>query len=71
MSEQQQGQSAPAAPVCPQCRGHGCVQCLAAHPPGKTCADCAHVNRCRALLGISGAETACDWIPSRFHQVTT
>jgi hypothetical protein len=50
-----------------RCRGHGCVECLAAHPPGRTCNDCAHGPRCAGLGIISGAETHCDWIPSRFQ----
>jgi hypothetical protein len=37
-------------------------------PEGKCCADCAHFQRCHALLSRTGEETVCDWIPSRFRQ---
>lgn len=35
-------------------------------PPGKTCADCASIRRCRWLIGRKGTETECDWSPSVF-----
>lgn len=36
-------------------------------PPGKTCAGCAHVERCVTVLGCtSRSATSCDWAPSRF-----
>ena len=50
------------------CHGHGCVECLAAHPEGKTCEDCVFVKRCKAMFGVAGGETYCSWIPSRFVQ---
>ena len=40
-------------------------------PPGKTCADCIHVERCRKFLsgGVWTPEwTRCDWYPSRFFE---
>lgn len=36
------------------------------HPEGKTCADCVHFKRCAWLLSYTGAETQCDWTPSKF-----
>lgn len=44
-----------------------CVECLAAHPEGKTCRDCRRFERCRAFLNRKGTETHCDWIPSAFQ----
>jgi hypothetical protein len=32
-----------------------------------TCGDCIHWDRCHFLISsLTGAETACDWTPSRF-----
>jgi hypothetical protein len=36
-------------------------------PPGKTCADCAHVIRCTWLFSVDRTNTHCDWSPSRFR----
>lgn len=38
-------------------------------PEGKTCLDCRHfVRTCAWLIGsLTGAETTCDWDPSRFQ----
>lgn len=39
-------------------------------PAGKSCCDCAHFKRCRALIGakhINEAATRCDFAPSRFR----
>ena len=35
-------------------------------PEGKTCADCAHCQRCCAMFGHIPGDEACDWSPSRF-----
>jgi hypothetical protein len=35
-------------------------------PTGKTCAACAHVERCVAFGFSSRSATACDFAPSRF-----
>ena len=37
-------------------------------PLGKTCNDCVHDRRCKAMFGVKGNETTCDFAPSRFHQ---
>lgn len=39
-------------------------------PPGKTCNDCTHYQRCLALIGAHNVEgsTSCDWSPSRFQE---
>lgn len=38
-------------------------------PAGKTCRDCAHWTRCKALIqDLTGKETDCDWTPSRFRE---
>ncbi|MGK0735925.1 hypothetical protein ACSFCX_10300 [Yokenella regensburgei] len=34
-------------------------------PTGKTCGDCMHIRRCKALFGHSETDTYCDWSPSR------
>lgn len=34
-------------------------------PKGKTCGDCAHIRRCKAIFGHTEADTYCDWSPSR------
>lgn len=57
--------------VLPRCvRRYGkpcfdCVECLAAHPAGKTCNDCAHVRRCKAMFGTQGDEAFCQFLPAR------
>ena len=38
-------------------------------PDGKTCIDCKNWNRCKALIGLTGKETSCDFSPSRFVEV--
>jgi hypothetical protein len=38
-------------------------------PAGKTCSDCAHWKRCKALIqSMTGKETTCDFAPSRFRE---
>lgn len=39
-------------------------------PAGKSCGDCAHISRCKAIFGHTETDTYCDWSPSRavFHQ---
>ena len=34
-------------------------------PKGKTCGDCAHIRRCKAIFGHTETDTYCDWSPSR------
>lgn len=34
-------------------------------PAGKTCGDCAHIHRCKAMFGHVETDTYCDWSPSR------
>lgn len=38
-------------------------------PAGKTCADCAHFNRCNAMFGHIAADEVCDWAPSQFRAI--
>lgn len=40
-------------------------------PEGKTCGDCAHYKRCKALFDCPAENTQCDWAPSRFRQRLT
>jgi len=35
-------------------------------PPGKTCADCRHLDLCVAVFAGNPIHNACDWSPSRF-----
>jgi hypothetical protein len=35
-------------------------------PAGKTCGDCLHIGRCKALFGHIEADEQCDWFPVRF-----
>jgi hypothetical protein len=35
-------------------------------PPGKTCGDCVHINRCTWLIDRIPADEVCDWSPIRF-----
>lgn len=37
-------------------------------PAGKTCGDCVHIYRCKAMFGHVETDTSCDWSPSRFRQ---
>lgn len=34
-------------------------------PKGKTCGDCFHISRCKAIYGHVESDTSCDWSPSR------
>jgi len=34
-------------------------------PAGKTCGDCVHIRRCKAIFGHAETDTYCDWSPSR------
>lgn len=35
----------------------------------RLCKDCFHFERkCRWLIGVTGDEDHCDWIPSRWHE---
>ena len=34
-------------------------------PAGKTCGDCAHIRRCKAIFGHTEIDKYCDWSPSR------
>jgi hypothetical protein len=34
-------------------------------PKGKTCGDCRHIHRCKAIFGHVETDTYCDWSPSR------
>jgi hypothetical protein len=38
-------------------------------PSGKTCGDCAHIRRCKAMFGHVETDTYCDWAPSRYREV--
>lgn len=33
---------------------------------GKTCGNCHHIRRCKAIFGHKESDTYCDWSPSRF-----
>lgn len=33
-------------------------------PKGKTCGDCQHIYRCKAIFGHVETDTYCDWSPS-------
>ena len=35
-------------------------------PAGKSCGDCTHIRRCKAIFGHTETDTYCDWSPSRF-----
>lgn len=35
-------------------------------PEGKTCGNCRHIRRCKAMFGHTETDTYCDWSPSRF-----
>ena len=62
-------------PRCVQRKGYrcnDCVECLSAHPVGKTCGDCRHVTRCLTIFGLASREqTFCDFHPARFTPATT
>ncbi|EQB05040.1 hypothetical protein L286_09760 [Sphingobium sp. HDIP04] len=36
-------------------------------PAGKTCGDCFHIRRCKAMFGHVETDTYCDWYPIRFR----
>jgi hypothetical protein len=38
-------------------------------PVGKTCGDCKHFRRCRALIGLDESCAICDFYPRRFSEV--
>jgi hypothetical protein len=35
-------------------------------PENKTCGDCSHIARCKAIFGHVESDTYCDWFPIRF-----
>lgn len=35
-------------------------------PKGKSCGNCHHIRRCKAMFGHTETDTYCDWSPSRF-----
>jgi hypothetical protein len=37
-------------------------------PEGKTCGDCFHAERCKAIFGHQDTDTYCDWFPRRFRE---
>jgi len=39
-------------------------------PGGKTCGDCTHIRRCKAIYGHVETDSYCDWSPSRFVPAT-
>jgi hypothetical protein len=47
--------------------GNGCTEetCMQL-PAGKTCGDCVHIKRCKAIFGHVESDTSCDWFPRRF-----
>lgn len=47
--------------------GKGCTEetCMQL-PEGKTCGDCVHIHRCKAMFGHVETDTSCDWFPRRF-----
>jgi hypothetical protein len=54
-------------PRAPMLRSRPYVEPDMALPEGKTCGDCWHFERCRAIFGHIAADEVCDWAPSRFH----
>lgn len=36
-------------------------------PEGKTCGDCVHIARCKAIYGHVETDTSCDWFPRKFR----
>lgn len=40
-------------------------------PIGRTCGDCYHIRRCKAIYGHVESDVECDWSPSRFWHVDT
>ena len=57
---------------------HGCcvdkactsATCMAL-PEGKSCGDCVHIYRCKAIFGHVETDTSCDWFPRRFRERAT
>ncbi len=37
-------------------------------PAGKSCNDCAHLERCAALFGVNAQNVTCDFAPSRYAE---
>lgn len=37
-------------------------------PERKTCGDCMHIRRCKAMFGHVESDTYCDWHPRRFQE---
>ncbi len=37
-------------------------------PPGKTCGDCVHMDRCQKIYGHIPEDESCDWSPSMFRE---
>lgn len=39
-------------------------------PAGKTCSDCALLNKCKAYFGCKPENTKCDFFPRRFIELS-
>lgn len=51
---------------CEYYKVHKCKHQCMELPEGKTCADCAHVERCAMMFGVKPENTSCGWEPIRF-----
>lgn len=49
--------------------GKGCTPetCMQL-PEGKTCGDCVHIARCKAIFGHVETDTYCDFFPRWFRE---
>jgi hypothetical protein len=54
--------------ICDKCHfvfENGAKECMCI-PNNKTCSDCRHFNRCKALFSTSEDRKDCDFYPIRF-----
>lgn len=47
---------------------HNCKHQCMDLPDGKTCANCAHAERCIEMFGAAPEKTSCGWEPIRFKE---
>lgn len=54
---------------CDYYKAYNCKNQCMQLPNGKTCADCAHIERCMLMFGGKPENTSCDWEPIKFNEI--
>lgn len=54
---------------CDYYKAHNCKHQCMQLPEGKTCADCAHIERCMMMFHGNPKNTMCGWEPIKFKEI--